>query len=669
MMNRSLYTCLRFGGVPLGISLLAGIGTAAPSAEREIIGQSPSGEPIAVWTLAERGSGTSPGDQPAIAVIAGVQGHHQIGVRVAEEMGQLLLERHPDAFQGRTVYIIPRVNPEGIARFASNRVPRALSGRAPEPRDADRDRRVDEDPPNDLNNDGMITMMRVPAPVTAFDLMPTHVIDTDDPRIVRKPNDDERATHAVLIEGVDDDGDGRFNEDGWGGASGGGVDIDMHFPTHWPEHTDGAGLFPLHRPEARAVVDWLQSRGNVAAVIVFGPHDTIVSVPPTGRFGVAGRVPTGIESDDEAAYKLASDAFKEITGITQTESGPHRAGSLVQWAYADLGVYAFSTPVWVRPDLVKLEETGEDASSGEDSESVLHADSADARPTQEEIDAADRADLVERGVGQMFIDLLFMNAQEQAAVMSELESMNPAEMQQIITDYTALPVDVQARINAIRNGGEDPGPSEELLASVSAGGSSGPDPTANPKKKRDDSPTAKWLAWIDERMPSGFIDWQPFDHPQLGQIEIGGFAPGIRVNPPEEHAERLAEQQAAFAAALLDMLPDLTFDQPTVERVGNGVWRIGITLRNDGMLPTKSAIGLKTRRLPGIVCVIDPDQRLATDQIVSGSRAIRFASVEGRGTTERAEWLVVAERGHAVTLEIRTPLTGTTRYELTMENN
>jgi hypothetical protein len=73
------------------------------------------------------------------------------------------------------------------------------------------------------------------------------------------PGDDELATHAMLIEGSTTTATDDFNEDGWGGASGGGVDLDMHFPTHWPEHTDGAGRFPLDRPEAKAVVDWMQS--------------------------------------------------------------------------------------------------------------------------------------------------------------------------------------------------------------------------------------------------------------------------------------------------------------------------------------------------------------------------------------------------------------------------
>jgi hypothetical protein len=657
---------LRSGAV-LGVVASTATAPAAPTAEREVIGRSPDGTPIEVWTVADRDAADrSPDERPALVVIAGVQGHHQIGVRVAEALGQLLIDQHADALAGRTAYIVPRVNPDGVARFASAGAPRVLSGRAPEQQDADRDRRTDEDPPNDLNGDGFITMMRAPAPNARYGLEPTHVVDDDDARIVREPGDDERATHVLLIEGVDDDGDGRFNEDGWGGASGGGVDLDMHFPTHWPEHTDGAGRFPLDRPEARAVVEWMQSRGNIAAVIVLGPHDTVVSIPPTGQYGPDGRVPKGIESGDADAYELASETFADITGITATEPGPDRAGSLVQWCYADLGVYAFGTPVWVRPDLVNRDE----AASDDDAETLERSKSADpesnetnAGPTPAEIEAADRADLAERGVGQMFIDFLYMDADERTGIMTDMQSMSESDLANLMEQFTALPGDVQARLRAVQMGGEDPGPSEELLDSIGATLGAG----ATARAGAGNSSDAKWLAWIDEHSGGGFVDWQPFDHPQLGSVEIGGFVPGVRVNPPAEEEDRLARQQAAFAAAVLDMLPTLELDKPTVERVGGGVWRIGLTLRNTGTLPTMSAIGEKTRRLPGVVCVLDPNQELEMGRVVSGSRAIHFASIEGRGSSERAEWLVIADAGETIELEVRSARFGTTRYDVTME--
>ena len=31
------------------------------------------------------------------------------------------------------------------------------------------------------------------------------------------------------------------------------------------------------------------------------------------------------------------------------------------------------------------------------------------------------------------------------------------------------------------------------------------------------------LRWCDEHHPGGHVDWYPFDHPQLGPVELGGW--------------------------------------------------------------------------------------------------------------------------------------------------
>ena len=34
----------------------------------------------------------------------------------------------------------------------------------------------------------------------------------------------------------------------------------------------------------------------------------------------------------------------------------------------------------------------------------------------------------------------------------------------------------------------------------------------------------KLLAWSDEVLEGkGYVDWYPFDHPQLGEVELGGW--------------------------------------------------------------------------------------------------------------------------------------------------
>jgi len=90
-------------------------------------------------------------------------------------------------------------------------------------------------------------------------------------KLLKKPDaaKGERAVYALMVEGSDNDGDGKFNEDGIGG-SGGGIDLDMNFPYRWPEYADGAGAYQLCEPESLALVDWMLKQKSIAAVMVYG---------------------------------------------------------------------------------------------------------------------------------------------------------------------------------------------------------------------------------------------------------------------------------------------------------------------------------------------------------------------------------------------------------------
>src|SRR5690606_17202509 len=162
------------------------------------------------------------------------------------------------------------------------------------------------------------------------------------------------------------------------------------------------------------------------------------------------------------------------------------------------------------------------------------------------------------------------------------------------------------------------------------------------------SEDAKWLALSDARGGEGFVNWAPFDHPDLGPVEIGGFRPGFKLNPPQDVVPELVEQQAAFLTRLLEMAPKLVIDDPRAEPLGAGVWRVSIRLRNEGELATRSAIGIKARRLAPIVVRIHADD----DALVSGSRIERTSAIDPQGVVNH-EWLVRRPAGEDLTITIR----------------
>ena len=46
----------------------------------------------------------------------------------------------------------------------------------------------------------------------------------------------------------------------------------------------------------------------------------------------------------------------------------------------------------------------------------------------------------------------------------------------------------------------------------------------------------KMLAWSDEELNGeGFVDWYPYDHPQLGPVELGGWNTAYCLRNPPPH--------------------------------------------------------------------------------------------------------------------------------------
>ena len=82
--------------------------------------------------------------------------------------------------------------------------------------------------------------------------------------------------HPALFgspEGRDDDGDGRYNEDGPGG-----VDLNRNFPVGWkgPMQDPVSGRWPLSEPAAKALADLAMSRRTAAAVFARRPWPKLV---------------------------------------------------------------------------------------------------------------------------------------------------------------------------------------------------------------------------------------------------------------------------------------------------------------------------------------------------------------------------------------------------------
>lgn len=234
----------------------------------------------------------------------------------------------------RVLYVRPKFNPDGADIALTT--PNALRS-TPRPYDEDMDGLLDEDPGNDLNKDGIIADMRMKNPSGIWKA------STKDARLMvkRDANETGGTYYDVLDEGVDDDGDGKFNEDGIGG-----IDMNRNFPREWGMEFEqnGAGPFPLSEPETRATVEFINSHRNITGI--FHGHTAagyLFRLPSTSSWDNFGM-------EDQQLILELSEMYATTTGqkVVPSYTNPrlHRHGTLISWAYWDYGVVGFVPEFW-----------------------------------------------------------------------------------------------------------------------------------------------------------------------------------------------------------------------------------------------------------------------------------------------------------------------------------
>jgi murein tripeptide amidase MpaA len=170
----------------------------------------------------------------------------------------------------------------------------------------------------------------------------------------------------------------------------------------------------------------------------------------------------------------------------------------------------------------------------------------------------------------------------------------------------------------------------------------------------------KLLKWNDEKLGGkGFVNWEPFDHPQLGRVELGGWDSIYAIrNPPVEFLEAEVKPHAEWLVWHLLISPRLEILSVEATSLGQGAHRIRLVVHNTGWLPsyvTQKALERKVVR--GVVAEIDLPEGAT---LVAGSLREEGPQLEGRAyeaagafgwvsnpTTDRAkfEWVVHAPEG------------------------
>lgn len=299
--------------------------------------------------------------KPAIAIIGGVEGNHLLGTELSIGFAENILQAsNSDSIKSllnkSTFYVFPNMSPDATEQYFAN-LKYERQGNA-SATDDDRDGKVNEDMNDDLDGNGKITWMRVESPIGDYRVHP------DDPRILIKADfsKGEKGTYLLFSEGIDNDKDGQFNEDGEGG-----VWFNKNLTYRHPSFTVGAGEFPVSENENRALLDNLFDLFNVHTVVSFGANNNL-SLPVVYNAASANqRIPAGWLEQDAKQNAMVSELYNKITNLKDGARSTPAGGDVFSWAYFHYGRYSFSTPGWwvpkSKPDTAKKEKafTVEDA--------------------------------------------------------------------------------------------------------------------------------------------------------------------------------------------------------------------------------------------------------------------------------------------------------------------
>ena len=448
----------------------------------------------------------------------------------------------------RTLYIVPRMNPDGAELFLDQRHRRVRSSVRPYPRLDEQDGLYEAD----VDGDGRLLTMRLRDPNGPWKLHP------DEPRLLipRAPDDDPTAGpyYRLLPEGLIRNYDGAIVKLA---PDLEGLDLNRNFPLEWTFESEqsGAGLYPTSEPEVRAVVQFIVDHPHITGGISFhtfsgvylrpyGTHpDEHFNAEDLWRFQEIGKHATRL-----TGYPAVSVFHDFKYHPKQTIKGVFD-----DWMYDHLGVYAWTCELW-------------------------------SPQRQAGIDLTKRPD----GKGSQYIEW-----------------------------YRDHPIE------------------DEL----------------------------KLLKWNDEQLEGkGFVRWYKVQHPQLGEVELGGWDDDYCWrNPPPPLLEKEIAPHADFIVFHALISPLLEFKEITVTPVGEGAFHIRALIQNTGWLPTNISDRAKEKKLirPLEVEIALPDGAA----LVTGERKVEAGQLAGRAlknttywnadpTDDRAkvDWVVRAPKGASVTI-------------------
>jgi hypothetical protein len=446
-------------------------------------------------------------------------------------------------------YIVPRLDVDGAEAYLTGKP----AGEDPDPQDDDGDFLFDEDPPEDIDGDGFVVQMR------QKDSKGEWKISKKDGRImIRKAPDETGGIYYKLYsEGLDNDGDGKVNEDRYRTR----FLSNRNYPGNWKPATvqGGAGRYPMQEKTTRAEVDFVAAHPNIAIYVQHHCCGRVILRPPT----------TGPDKDFKLRHDLELYRIAGARGIEH--SGWDLATSVYDWNWPS------GTP--------------------------------------------------NRKSTQTFRD-------KDGNIKNAPSGMYPEEDEKTFYDFAGFLDGCECEAGYFAWGSSIE-TSYDLLGIFSMGD----EHWDSPDYDNDGKVTEKErLKWNDEEMEGAlFVDWHKYDHPTLGEVEIGGWK-RRKTSPPEgELIQKECEKGNAFVVYLAGQAAKIKIGEVEIADKGSGIYKVDIKVKNIGFLPTATQRAVELNAVDPVLLTVEPNKNV---EILYGDKKVKLGQIQGYSESEKSTYIV-----------------------------
>ncbi len=631
-MAKSFYNDYKtYGKLISSFKLISSSGRA----KLKVLGKTDSGKKIYVLVIGNE-------NFPAVFIGANISGYDLAASESSFKLSKFILNRVKEGdklYMKKCFYIVPVLNPDLYSIMFEKPLEKRVKNFIPQ--DDDGDGLVDEDPPEDLNGDGYITMMRVKA------VDGRYVEDKGFPYILKKANPvkEERGVYKYYFEGIDNDGDGKYNED-----SKGGVIINNNFPPLFKYYKKSSGIFPVSEKTTKSIVEFIINHKNIELAYIIDRTNNMLKLPEMGRTAKLGDMkvkvperfgkflgidtskkytlselvkilneagiargmkiteqmvasflgvapPVSIDSKDYAYYKELSEKYKKLAkkdniNIKRNVKG-EEDGSLIKWLYFNTGIPVIGVDVWSLP-----EPKAEKSSDG---------------LTIEKLKKMTKEDFLK---------------------------LKDSELEKFMKKFNAPPsFNVKMLKKMVESGRITPEKMASFLEKYKSG--------SNEKGKTKNKALKNYIE--KELKGKGIVKWQKFKHPQLGEVEIGGIVPFVDEIPSVKIADKNSKLITDFFDLLVKKTPDIRVEGLSVKREKSGAYRVKFFLVNESYLPFYLNMAKRNKySMPILVKAEIPKDSI----LIEGKKIVKVSDIGGLGSFKEISYLIYPGKNKKIKIKI-----------------